>query len=128
MPLAARAQQPGQMKRVGVFVNLAENDQEGQWSVEAFGRSLREVGWTEGRNIQIDYRWSPGADSGRIRTIAADLVALKPDVILASATDGLVAFRDATRTIPIVFVSVSDPGTCGVRRALWGFEHGERNV
>jgi putative tryptophan/tyrosine transport system substrate-binding protein len=98
-----------QPRRLGEFVNLAENDQEGQRTVDVFKHALRELGWIEGRNIHIDYRWSPGADTTRIRTAAAELVATKPDVILASATEGLAAFRDATKTIPIVFVSVSDP-------------------
>jgi ABC-type uncharacterized transport system substrate-binding protein len=109
-PLAARAQQQtDRVRRIGVFVNLAEGDQEGQRSIEAFRRGLGNLGWIEGRNIQVDYRWSPGADTGRIRRVAADLVASKPEAILASATEGLAAFRDATKTIPIVFVSVSDP-------------------
>jgi putative ABC transport system substrate-binding protein len=108
-PLAARAQQSERARRIGVFLNLAESDREGQRDIEAFRRSLQQVGWVDGRSIQIDYRWSPGADSGRIGAIAADLVAQKPDVILASATDGLAAIRDVTSTIPIVFVSVSDP-------------------
>jgi putative tryptophan/tyrosine transport system substrate-binding protein len=92
-----------------VFVNLAEGDREGQLSIEAFQRGLRELGWIEGRNVQVDHRWSPGADTSRIRAAAMDMVASRPDLILASATDGLAAFSDATKTIPIVFVSVSDP-------------------
>jgi putative tryptophan/tyrosine transport system substrate-binding protein len=109
-PLAARAQQSGErMRRIGVFLNLAEGDQEGQRNIDALRNGLRELGWIEGRNIDIDYRWSPAADTSRIRPVAADLVASKPDLILASATEGLAAFSDATRTIPIVFVSVSDP-------------------
>lgn len=94
---------------IGVFVNLAETDQEGQRSIEVFHNALRELGWIEGHNIHIDYRWSPGADTTRIRAIAAELVASNPRLILASATEGLAAFSDATKTIPIVFVSVSDP-------------------
>src|SRR5438876_4648920 len=107
--LAARAQQAERVRRIGVFVNLAEGDREGQRSIEALQRGLRELGWTEARNIHVDYRWSPGADTGRIRASATDLIASKPDLILASATEGLAAFSDATKTIPIVFVSVSDP-------------------
>jgi putative ABC transport system substrate-binding protein len=108
-PVAARTQQTERVRRVGVFVNLAEGDREGQRSIEALQNGLRELGWIEGRNIHVDYRWSPGADTSRIRASAVDLVASKPDLILASATEGLAAFSDATRTIPIVFVSVSDP-------------------
>src|SRR5207253_1683511 len=70
---------------------------------------LRDLGWIEGQNIRVEYRWSPGADTSRIHAIAADLVASKPNLILASATEGLAAFSNATQTIPIVFVSVSDP-------------------
>jgi putative tryptophan/tyrosine transport system substrate-binding protein len=112
-PVAARAQQPERMRRIGVFVNLAEGDREGQLSIEAFQRGLREFGWIEGRNVQVDYRWSPGADTSRIRAAAMDVVASRPDLILASATEGLAAFSDATKTIPIVFVSVSDPVSQG---------------
>jgi putative ABC transport system substrate-binding protein len=108
-PFGAWAQQPGRMRRIGVFVNLVEGDREGKRSVEAFQHDLRKLGWIEGRNIDVDYRWSPGADTRRIRATAADLVASSPDLILASATEGLAAFGDATSSIPIVFVSVSDP-------------------
>jgi putative ABC transport system substrate-binding protein len=108
-PLTAYAQPGERMRRVGVFVNLAEHDREGQRSVKALENGLRELGWIQGQNIHVDYRWSPDADTVRIRAAAADLAALKPDVILASATEGLAAFSDATRTIPIIFVSVSDP-------------------
>jgi putative ABC transport system substrate-binding protein len=108
-PRAARAQQDGRMRRVGVFMNLGKGDVEGERSVAALRQGLEQLGWLEGRNIVVDYRWSPGADSRGILDAAAEIVASKPDVILASATDGLVAFREKTRTIPIVFVSVSDP-------------------
>jgi putative ABC transport system substrate-binding protein len=108
-PVIAHAQQTGRVRRIGVFINLAEGDREGQRGIAAFQDGLRELGWIEGRNIDVDYRWSPGADTSRIRAIAADLVASKPDLILASATEGLAEFSNATRTIPIVFVSVSDP-------------------
>src|SRR5262245_22591778 len=108
-PIAARAQQTERARRIGVFINLAEGDREGQRSIVAFQSGLRDLGWIEGRNIQVDYRWSPGADTSRMRAIAADLVASKPDLVLASATEGLAEFSNATRSIPIVFVSVSDP-------------------
>jgi putative ABC transport system substrate-binding protein len=108
-PLAARSQQTDRMLRIGVFVPLAESDQVGQRITEAFQSGLRDLGWIEGRNIHIDYRWSPGADTSRIRAIAADLIESNPNLILASATEGLAAFSNATKTIPIVFVAVSDP-------------------
>jgi putative ABC transport system substrate-binding protein len=108
-PLAVRAQQADRMRRIGVFVPLAESDQEGQRIIEVFQNGLRDLGWIEGRNIHIDYRWSPGADTSRIRAIAAELVESNPNLILASATEGLAAFSNATKTIPTVFVAVSDP-------------------
>jgi putative ABC transport system substrate-binding protein len=108
-PLAARAEQPEQMRHIGVLMAAAADDPEGQRIIEVFQNRLRDHGWIEGRNIHIDYRWSPGADTSRIRAIAADLIESNPNLILASATEGLAAFSNATKTIPIVFVAVSDP-------------------
>jgi ABC-type uncharacterized transport system substrate-binding protein len=108
-PLGVRAQQTERARRIGVFFNLSKGDREGQRNIEVFQHGLRELGWIEGRNIHVDYRWSPGADTRRIRAAAMDLVASKPDLILASATEILAAFSEATKTIPIVFVAVSDP-------------------
>jgi putative ABC transport system substrate-binding protein len=107
-PLAARAQQLERVRRLAVFMNLPEGDPEARRSLAAFGHGLAALGWIEGRNIQIDYRWATD-DPNSIRTSAAELVRLAPDVILASATDGLTAFQQETQAIPIVFVSVSDP-------------------
>jgi putative ABC transport system substrate-binding protein len=107
-PLTVRSEQSEAARRLAVFMNLPKGDPEAQRSLAAFRQGLAALGWIEGRNIQIDYRWATG-DPSSIRTSAAELVGLAPDVILASATDGLAAFQQETRTIPIVFVSVSDP-------------------
>jgi putative ABC transport system substrate-binding protein len=108
-PLAAHAQQPGErMRRVGVLVNLASDDAEGQARLAAFHQGLQQLGWTVGRNVQIDYRWGAG-DADRIRKFATELVALAPDVILSTGSPSAAAFQQVTRTVPIVFVTVVDP-------------------
>ena len=117
LPLAARAQQGGRMRRIGVIMGLAARDAEALLRVRAFVSSSRELGWVEGRNIQIDYRWAPG-DAGVYRTHAAALVAAAPDAILAGGTPVLAAVREATRSIPIVFVGISDPDGTGVVASL----------
>ena len=106
-PLAAHAQQPERMRRVGVLMNWAADDPEGQARVAAFEQSLQELGWTVGRNLQIDYRWN--VDTDRIRKYAVELVALAPDIILAHASTSVASLLQATRTVPIVFVNVTDP-------------------
>ena len=108
-PVAVRAQQPNQMRRIGMLFPLAESDPEGQARVTAFREALQKLGWTEGRNIQIDYRWTPSADPDLMRVNAAKLVGLKPDVIFAGATAALAALHRETRTVPIVFAQVTDP-------------------
>jgi putative tryptophan/tyrosine transport system substrate-binding protein len=107
-PLAARAQQSNRIRRIGVLMAVAENDPEAQPWVMAFHQGLAKLGWTVGGNLQIDYRWTAG-DVERARIFANELIALKPDVLLAGNTPTLVALHGATRTIPIVFVLVSDP-------------------
>ena len=111
-PLAARAQQGERMRRIGVLMNTAADDPEGKARNVAFERGLQELGWTDGRNVRIDYRWGAG-DAGRIRRYAAELVSLSPDVILTvgSATAG--PLLQATRTVPIVFVQAPDPVGAG---------------
>jgi putative tryptophan/tyrosine transport system substrate-binding protein len=116
-PLAARAQQPDRMRRVGVLAAYPENDPEAQARVVAFRQALQGLGWTEGRNIAMEYRWGAG-DAGRARTFVAELVSLKPDVILAHGTPALTALYEATRTIPVVFVSVIDPVGAGTVQSL----------
>jgi putative ABC transport system substrate-binding protein len=107
-PLAALAEQPERVRRVGVLTNFAENDPEMPPRFMAFRQGLDKLGWTVGRNLQIDYRWTAG-DVERMGAYAAELVGLTPDVMLATNTPTLAALRQATRTIPIVFVQVADP-------------------
>jgi ABC-type uncharacterized transport system substrate-binding protein len=116
-PLAARAQQTVRVRRIGVLAAYAENDPEAQVRVVAFRQALQGLGWTEGRNIAMEYRWGAG-DAGRARTFVAELVSLKPDVILAHGTPALTALYEATRTIPVVFVSVIDPVGAGTVQSL----------
>jgi putative ABC transport system substrate-binding protein len=107
LPVAARAQ-TDRVRRVGVLINFTADDPESTRRVVAFGQGLQGLGWIDGRNIRIDYRWG-GGDPDRVRKYAAELVALAPDVILVSSGSGLAAVQNATRTVPIVFVGVTDP-------------------
>src|ERR1700756_4724209 len=107
-PLHARAQQRERMRRIGILLNLASDDTEGQARLAAFHQGLQQLGWTVGRNVQIDYRWGAG-DADRIRKFATELVALAPDVILSTGSPSAAAFQQVTRTVPIVFVTVVDP-------------------
>jgi putative ABC transport system substrate-binding protein len=111
-PLAARAQQPERVRRIGVLMPLAADDTEGQVRNAAFLQGLQELGWTVGRNLRLDYRWAAG-DADRLRSYAAELVALAPDVILASGTSTVAPLLRATRTVPIVFAGVADPVGAG---------------
>jgi putative ABC transport system substrate-binding protein len=101
-PLAARAQQPERMRRIGVLMNFPENDAAGQARVAAFREELQKLGWTVGRNVQMDYRWSEG-NAERLRAGAVELVALGPDVIASGGAT--LAAKYATTTIPVVAVS-----------------------
>jgi putative tryptophan/tyrosine transport system substrate-binding protein len=113
-PLAARAQQGDRVRRVGVLMAQAADDPEGQARLAAFLQGLRELGWIEGRNLRLDYRWG-GGDSARIRRDAVELVALTPDVILAGGGQVMGPLQEATRTVPIVFTQTPDPvGACHV--------------
>jgi putative ABC transport system substrate-binding protein len=111
-PLAAGAQQPDRMRRIGVLMNLAADDAEGQARIAAFVQALQRLGWSDGRNVRIDYRWAAG-DAGRFHKYAEELLALVPDVILASATPSVQALQQATGTVPIVFAIVADPVGAG---------------
>ncbi len=111
-PLAARAQQGEPMRRIGVLMSTAADDPEGQARIAAFQQGLQQFGWTIGRNVRIDRRW-PTGDSERIRRYAAELVALSPDVILATGSAAVGPLLQATRTVPIVFVIVPDPVGAG---------------
>ena len=111
-PRAARAQQGERMRRIGVLMHLPENDPEAQARMRAFLQGLQQLGWTEGRNLRIDYRFG-AADVDRARRYAAELIALAPDVIQASGTGPMAAVHEATRTVPIVFAQVPDPVNAG---------------
>jgi putative ABC transport system substrate-binding protein len=116
-PLAARAQQTERMRRIGVLVGAAADDSIGQARIAAFQQGLQQLGWTEGRNLQIEYRWS-GADAERIRKDVTEVAALAPDVILASSGAVVGPLRRATRTVPIVFTETSDPVGAGFVESL----------
>jgi putative ABC transport system substrate-binding protein len=107
-PLIARAQQPQRMRRIGMLLASAESDPEGKPRIAAFQNRLQDLGWTDGRDIQFDYRWASG-EADRLRMFAKELVDLQPDVIVGQNTGGLSALADATSTIPIVFVQAANP-------------------
>ena len=107
-PLAARAQQPERVRRIGVLMGVA-NDSEGQARIAAFKQVLQTFGWIEGVNFQINLRWAEGNVADRIRANAAELVGITPDVILANGTPVSAALRRESQSIPIVFVAVTDP-------------------
>jgi ABC-type uncharacterized transport system substrate-binding protein len=107
-PLAARAQQGERMRRIGVLMSHRADDPDALAMVSAFAQGLQERGWTVGGNARIEYRWGAG-DLDRFRRYAAELVALSPDVVLASAGSIVGAFQQASRTVPIVFVTTIDP-------------------
>jgi putative ABC transport system substrate-binding protein len=107
-PLAARAQQLDVVRRIGVLTGFAESDREGQAFVAAFREGLQKLGWVEGRNIRIDYRWA-ALDMELMQRFAKELVALQPDLILTQSTPAAAAMLQQTHTIPIVFAIVADP-------------------
>src|SRR5262245_23848091 len=111
-PLAARAQQSDRMRRIGVLNGQAANDPDAQANIAAFLQGLQQLGWTDGRNVRIDLRWAAG-NPADIRKYAAELVALAPDVILATGASPLGPLLQATRTVPIVFAIVPDPVGAG---------------
>ena len=112
-PLAARAQQTDRVRRIGVLMNAAVGDAEFQAEVAAFQQVLQQLGWNDGSNVRLDIRWSQN-DVDLDRKYAAELVALAPDVILASGTLSVAALQHVTRALPIVFVRVSDPVGAGL--------------
>jgi putative tryptophan/tyrosine transport system substrate-binding protein len=112
-PLAARAQQGERMRRVGIFIGAtAAGDADGQARIDVFRQAMELLGWTTGRNLQIEYRWGM-ADPAKVRKYAAELVAFAPDVILSSGTASLAQLLQETRTVPIVFANVADPVGAG---------------
>jgi putative tryptophan/tyrosine transport system substrate-binding protein len=111
-PLAARAQQVEKVRRIAILTPFSANDAEGNARLTAFAQGLAQSGWTVGQNVRIDYRWGDGkADT--MRKCAAELVALGPDVILASSSAAVAPLLEATRTIPIVFAGIADPVAAG---------------
>jgi putative tryptophan/tyrosine transport system substrate-binding protein len=109
-PLAARGQQPERLRLIGVLSVFAKDDPEGTVRDAAFQQALADLGWTVGRNVRIDYRWTEG-DTDRLRKFAAELVALAPDVILTQGSQAIGLLLQQTRTVPIVFVSVDPVGS-----------------
>jgi ABC-type uncharacterized transport system substrate-binding protein len=115
-PVVGRAQQQGRPRRIAMMLGPAEDDPEGQARVIGFRQKLQDLGWKEGQNLQIDYRWAAGPD--RSTNYAAELVRLAPEVIVANGTPALSAVHQATRTIPVVFVVVVDPVGAGYVESL----------
>jgi putative ABC transport system substrate-binding protein len=117
-PRLAYAQQPtDRVRRIGVLMPYTKDDPEDQQRVAAFKEGLKQSGWIEGRNIQSDYRWYAG-DADRARSAAKELVALKPDLILVGASAGLVALTQEARSVPLIFVAVTDPVGLGLVESL----------
>ena len=107
-PLAVHAQQPDRMRRIGVLMLYPENDPQGQLRATAFQQGLQQLGWVVGRNVQIDFQWGFG-DADWLRSAAAQLLRLAPDVILANGTPAAKTMQQATRTVPVIFIAGSDP-------------------
>src|SRR5262249_18945806 len=116
-PVAARAQQAEQMRRVGVLMPFAENDSDAQTNITAFRQALQMLGWTDSRNVRVDYRWG-GGEAEHISTHASELVGLKPDVILVITALALQPLLQETRSIPIVFTQIADPVGSGFVASL----------
>ena len=112
-PLAAWAQQGDRVRRIGVLMGGVENDPVGKSLVSAFTQALADLGWTDGRNVRMDLRWS-GGDIKRIRALVQEMVGLQPDIILAGGTPVTIALQRETRTIPIVFAVVAEPVASGI--------------
>jgi putative tryptophan/tyrosine transport system substrate-binding protein len=113
-PLAARAQQPERMRRIGVLMPFPKDNPEGRARIAAFLQELQQLGWIDGRNVKIEYRF----DTGDVRKAAAELLTLSPEVLLASTTPVVAALQQATRTVPIVFAQVADPISAGFVASL----------
>ena len=116
-PLAASTQQADRVRRIGVLNPFVENDAEERANLTAFRQTLEKLGWTEGRNVWIDYRWG-SADPARIRAHAKELVSLDPDVILVSTALALQPLQQETRSIPIIFARITDPVGSGFVASL----------
>jgi len=112
-PVVARAQQGDRVRRIGVLLPGDENDPVAKPRVSAFTQALADLGWTDGRNVRVDFRWA-GDDTNRIRALAHELVGLQPDIILTNGTAATIAVQQETRTIPIIFAAASDPVVRGI--------------
>jgi putative ABC transport system substrate-binding protein len=112
-PLPARAQQPEQLRLIGVLMNRAADDADGRARLAAFQQAMKDLGWSDGRNIRIDTRWGEN-DVNRTAKYAAELVALAPDIVLATGTVSVAALQQVTRTLPVVFAGVADPVGAGL--------------
>jgi putative tryptophan/tyrosine transport system substrate-binding protein len=117
-PLVAHAQQPERMRRIGIAEGLAADDVEAQARNAALLQGLQESGWTVGRNVRIDHRWNSTRDADQARRNVAELLALSPDVIIASGASNMAPLLQSTRTVPIVFVQLSDPVGAGFVETL----------
>jgi len=116
-PILARAQQPRGLRRIGVFMDLAEDDPEGQSRVALLKRGLAAFGWREGQNLRVEYRWA-GGEVSRMKPLAAELVSIAPEVIVSSGAPTLKTLQQETRTIPLVFCQISDPVASGFVESL----------
>jgi putative tryptophan/tyrosine transport system substrate-binding protein len=116
-PLVARAQQPERMRRIGVLMLYPEDDSEGQARATAFRQGLHKLGWSVGRNVQIDFQWGLG-DADWIRAAAAQLLRMGPDVILANGTPAAKTMQQSSRTVPVIFIAGSDPVVDGLVRTM----------
>ena len=112
-PAVARAQQGDRVRPIGVLMPYDENDPEGRRRLSAFTQSLVDLGWTDDRNVRMEFRWA-GGDIDRMRSLAQELVRLQPDIIVPYGTPATAAVQRETRTIPIVFASVADPVASGI--------------
>jgi putative ABC transport system substrate-binding protein len=112
-PLAARAQQGDRVRRIGVLTGSDENDPAAKPTVSAFTQPLADLGWIDGRNVRMEFRWG-GGDTNRMRPLAQELVGLQPDIIVTGTTTATAALQRLTRTIPIVFAGVGDPVASGI--------------
>ena len=116
-PLAAHAQRPERMRRIGVLILYPENDPEGQLRAKAFRQGLESFGWVAGRNVQIDFQWGLG-DTAWIQSVAAQLLQLAPDLILANGTPAARIMQQSSRTVPVIFIAGSDPVVDGLVPSL----------
>src|SRR6516165_9034584 len=116
-PIAARAQRPDRVRRIGVLMGLAASDPDALRWISAFQQALQNSGWTEGRNLKIEYRWGTG-DARVIRSYAAELIGLSPEVIVTRGSTASRTMQQETKSIPILFVAVSDPVGSGFVASL----------